>query len=184
MNISLGFLIAVLLTLSTASRWWRIFAAIEWWFGITNLVAAYKGLCVLLHRMHTRNIRPWELDSSETDSVSSKQQKALFLDDEENGLSSPRSPTAMVYSLELKSSNFPPKLYPFGSPNDFENEPWVEKWKGQSLWKRIDAKKVWVQEEGLRIVQNKIVKQAHAWGALITLPLTVVFVALPKGNLY
>lgn len=56
--ISFGFIVAVLLAPSSASRWWRVAAALEWWFGITTMIAAYKGLCVLLHRLHTRNVRP------------------------------------------------------------------------------------------------------------------------------
>ncbi|MCJ1481340.1 hypothetical protein MMC06_001497 [Schaereria dolodes] len=187
MMITLGFVIAVLITLSKSSRWFRIFSAFFWWFGITNLIAAYKGLCVLLHRMHTRNIHPWELDSSETSSISSKQRSPFSADEESGYATMPASPTAMIYSLELKpssSSMAAGKLSAFGNSNEFEQEPWIEKWKGQSVWRRMDTRRIWVQEEGLRIMQYKIVKQAHAWSFLITLPLTVVFVALPKGNLY
>ena len=177
-NTIIGLLIAILLALSRASRWWRIFAGPELWFGIGNIIAAYKGLCVLLYRKHTRDIHPWELDSSEQSSVSS-QQKFPFATDEESGQSTPK---AMVYSLETRSQS--PRLSFFGEANSFEKEPWIEKWKGQPLWKRIDAKKVWVQEQGMRVIQNKIVVQAHAWATLVTIPLLVVFVSLPKGNYF
>lgn len=29
--------------------------------GIATLIAAYKGMCVVLHGMHHRHVRPWEL---------------------------------------------------------------------------------------------------------------------------
>lgn len=59
--IIIAFIAAVLITLSHASRGWRALAAIGWVLGISTLVAAYKGMCVVLHGMHHRHIRPWEL---------------------------------------------------------------------------------------------------------------------------
>lgn len=56
----LGFLTALLLVLSHVSRWWRLFAAPNWFLGISTLVAAYKGLCVILHKNHQRAVKPWE----------------------------------------------------------------------------------------------------------------------------
>jgi len=62
-NISLGFAIGILISLSSASRWWRLFAAVEWFVGISTMVATYKGLCLVLHRTHARNLRPWEQEA-------------------------------------------------------------------------------------------------------------------------
>ncbi|WYZ45613.1 hypothetical protein EsH8_VIII_000929 [Colletotrichum jinshuiense] len=59
--IIIAFIAAILITLSHASRGWRALAAIGWVLGISTLVAAYKGMCVVLHGMHHRHIRPWEL---------------------------------------------------------------------------------------------------------------------------
>jgi hypothetical protein len=52
---------AVVLTLSKAGRGYRALFAIGWVIGIATLIAAYKGMCVVLHGMHHRHIRPWEL---------------------------------------------------------------------------------------------------------------------------
>lgn len=52
---------AVILTLSRAGRGYRAFFAIGWVIGISTLIAAYKGMCVVLHGLHHRHIRPWEL---------------------------------------------------------------------------------------------------------------------------
>ena len=56
-----GFAIAVLTTLSNLARGWRALSAIAFVLGISTLVAAYKGMCVVLHGMHHRHVRPWEL---------------------------------------------------------------------------------------------------------------------------
>ena len=166
-----GFLIAICLTLSSASRWWRIFAALAWWFGITNLVAAYKGLCILLHRRRTRSMRPWELG------------------DEENRTSLvPTNDVSSVHGLTVPyvntKSRWPVKMEVFGTSNRSLKEHWEKRWQRRSLLRKIFDKQVMVHEQGLALIQNKIVKQAEAWALIITIPLTVVFVALPKGHLY
>ncbi|CAG9940745.1 unnamed protein product [Clonostachys rosea f. rosea IK726] len=59
--ILIGFVIALVLTLSNMGRGYRALAAISWVLGISTLVAAYKGMCVVLHGMHHHHVRPWEL---------------------------------------------------------------------------------------------------------------------------
>ena len=67
-NIAAGFIIACFLTASHASRWYRIFAAVPWFIGLATIVASYKGLCIILHYDHKRNLRPWELDRMDVSS--------------------------------------------------------------------------------------------------------------------
>ncbi|KEY68669.1 hypothetical protein S7711_00545 [Stachybotrys chartarum IBT 7711] len=62
-----GFAVALVLTLSTVGRGYRALAAIAWVLGISTLVAAYKGMCVVLHGMHHRHMRPWELFVQDND---------------------------------------------------------------------------------------------------------------------
>lgn len=57
--------VAIVLTLSKAGRGYRALAAIGWVLGISTLIAAYKGMCVVLHGLHHRHIRPWELFMTE-----------------------------------------------------------------------------------------------------------------------
>ncbi|KAM0356046.1 hypothetical protein ACHAPU_000439 [Fusarium lateritium] len=59
--IAAGIVVALILTLSNARRGYRAFSAIALILGISTLVAAYKGMCVVLHGMHHRHVRPWEL---------------------------------------------------------------------------------------------------------------------------
>ncbi|KAF2404287.1 hypothetical protein EJ06DRAFT_469581 [Trichodelitschia bisporula] len=63
--ISAGLLTGVLITLSAASRQWRVMAFLPFMVGISTLVAAWKGMCVVLHGLHRRHLRPWELFSGD-----------------------------------------------------------------------------------------------------------------------
>ncbi|KAF7548092.1 hypothetical protein G7Z17_g7294 [Cylindrodendrum hubeiense] len=69
--IIIGLVLGIILTLSKAGRGYRALSAIALVLGISTLVAAYKGMCVVLHGMHHRHIRPWELfvDSERADSL-------------------------------------------------------------------------------------------------------------------
>lgn len=106
-NISIGFAIAIVFTLSKYSRWWRIFAALDWWFGV---IAASQGLCVLLHRMHTRQYHAWETED-------------YTVDDDEAMLKG-----ADTNFMDYKStkSKWPVKMEVFGPANDYSGEPWVD----------------------------------------------------------
>ncbi|KAK1758645.1 hypothetical protein QBC47DRAFT_147831 [Echria macrotheca] len=57
--------VAIILTLSRLGRGYRAFAAIGWVLGISTLIAAWKGMCVVLHGLHHRHVRPWELFGDE-----------------------------------------------------------------------------------------------------------------------
>ncbi len=79
-----GLLCALILTLSSAGRGWRALSAIGFFIGMATLIAAWKGMCVVsstlsrlmlmltqrqvLHGMHHRHLRPWELFSEEESS--------------------------------------------------------------------------------------------------------------------
>lgn len=52
---------ALILTLSSVPRGYRAIPAVGFVLGISTLIAAWKGMCVVLHGMHHRHVRPWEL---------------------------------------------------------------------------------------------------------------------------
>ncbi|ESZ94790.1 hypothetical protein SBOR_4809 [Sclerotinia borealis F-4128] len=72
-----GFFYAILATLSNMSRGWRAFSAVFWVMGISTLYAAFRGMCIVLHGLHHRHLRPWELWESE--------ESAVYLDDNSSG---------------------------------------------------------------------------------------------------
>ncbi|KAG4031802.1 hypothetical protein MFRU_008g01610 [Monilinia fructicola] len=184
-NTIIGFVMAILLVLSSVSRWWRIFAGLQWFLGITTLIAAYKGLCVIMHQSHNRNLRPWEQILEEEA-------------DEESGRNSFESSSQRRIQLATRTGDDHDKkmdgisicqtstLSSFGPKNDtseFE-EKWGSIYKKKNLVRKIFDKTVWTQDENLRLLQDKIVMGAIAWSFIITVPLTAIFVALPKGNFY
>lgn len=172
-HIVMGLIIAVLLTMSSASRWLRILNAPVTFIGMSTMIAAYKGLCVILHRSHERALKPWESDVIMARSSDTKSSSATSLHDEESTIGS------------LKGANRQPKaLNTFGESNNFDGEPWMDAYKKKPLLRKVFDASTWVQEEGVRVVQDKIVRQSQAWALIYTTLLTVVFVALPKGNLY
>ncbi|KAL2158408.1 hypothetical protein VTH06DRAFT_4456 [Thermothelomyces fergusii] len=64
-TVLIGVALAVVLTLSRAGRGYRALAAIPWIAGLTTVMAAHKRMCVILHGLRHRHIRPWELFHSD-----------------------------------------------------------------------------------------------------------------------
>lgn len=79
-GILLGTLAAILIVLSNAGRGWRILSAIGFMIGIATLVAAWKGMCVVLHGLHHRHLRPWELFAEDDDASSVLEMKKNSFD--------------------------------------------------------------------------------------------------------
>jgi hypothetical protein len=177
-----GFIIAALLTLSGVSRWWRILAAPMWFIGLSTLVAAYKGLCVILHHSHARNLRPWEQD---LDSEMGEERRDSFASTA-NRTVQMASRTGNYDDMDKgdDASFRPSSLQFFGPKNSFDEASWVEKYQKKPLMKKVFDQQTWTQDETLRILQDKIVLGANIWATILTVIFTVVFVALPKGNFY
>lgn len=72
----------------------------------------------------------------------------------------------------------------FGVANNYIGEPWLPLEEKKSWWRRVSDRKITVQPGGLSIIQDKIVRQAEAWALIVTVPLTVGFVTIPKGNYF
>ncbi|KAL9008401.1 MAG: hypothetical protein Q9173_006472 [Seirophora scorigena] len=70
-----GIVAAILIVLSNAGRGWRVLSAIGFMIGIATLIAAWKGMCVVLHGMHHRHLRPWELFAEDDDASSVMEMK-------------------------------------------------------------------------------------------------------------
>ena len=71
--IMFGILADLLITLSHVSRAWRVLPLLLYILGISTLIAAWKGMCVVLHGLHHRHLRPWELfQDADDESVETK----------------------------------------------------------------------------------------------------------------
>ena len=174
-----GLLLAVLLVLSSASRWWRILSFPLLLSSVGGFVATYKGVCVIIyHKGQKRAMRPWEQFSP---SPATTPQSSLGFErnnaSEEANLSSEISRTTDSKSY---SSHKAVSLCTFGNNSMHNFGAWVEKYRQQSLMRKIFAREVEVENNTVRLLQDRIVWQSHAWALLISVPVTVMFVALPK----
>ncbi|KAK1780498.1 hypothetical protein QBC45DRAFT_431571 [Copromyces sp. CBS 386.78] len=95
--ILLSTVIALVLTLSKAGRGYRALAAIGWVLGISTLIAAYKGMCVVLHGLHHRHIRPWELFMAEEEAGEEGTQAKRSFDSFGSGNSYEEEPWVVRY---------------------------------------------------------------------------------------
>lgn len=124
--------------------------------GISTLIAAWKGMCVVLHGMHHRHLRPWE----------------LFASDDE--------PAA---SIDLKGDSFD-SLVSHASSNSYEDEPWVAKYEKRNLVRKVFDREVWIQEPALRQIQDTIFLQAILGATIISFIIVGIFCAVPHGNFF
>jgi len=168
-----GLVTATLITLSGVGRGWRALSAILFTLGISTLIAAWKGMCVVLHGiylsphvaplcclltasvgLHHRHLRPWELFAEEDDASS-------------------------VYELKKGS------LDTLGSgTNSYEDEPWIAKYEKRNIIRKIFDREVWIQEPALRQIQDTIFLQAGLGALVGSAIFVVIFVLVPKGNFY
>ncbi|KAI0838183.1 hypothetical protein F5Y06DRAFT_287321 [Hypoxylon sp. FL0890] len=152
---------AFILTLSSSGRGWRALFAIGWVIGIATLIAAYKGMCVVLHGLHHRHVRPWELFDSPSPSPTDESE----LEEQGKG---------------AKGNSFDS----FGSSNSYEDEPWVVRYERRGIVRKVFDREVWIQEPALRQIQDVIFVQSMLAALLGAGVLTAVFVTVPAGNFF
>lgn len=153
--ITVALIADVLITLSSAGRGYRVIPIIGWLMGISTLIAAWKGMCVVLHGMHHRHLRPWE----------------LFADCNSD---SGHSDDFLLSATALTSN----------SSNSYEDEPWVVKYRSRNVLRKIFDREIWVREPALRQIQDTIFIQAILGALLLSCIFVGIFCAVPHGNLY
>ncbi|KAL5353254.1 hypothetical protein ACLOAV_001290 [Pseudogymnoascus australis] len=153
----LGTLTAMLLTLSRAPRGYRILSAIPWVIGSSTFGAAREGMCVCLHAMRARQVRPWELFG---DSEAEVEMGKAELD----GVSVSTSGLSVMMGAG--------------------DAPWVGRYKKRGLLRRIFDRQVRVVEPAVREVQNTLFVQSLLVAVLGTMVATGAFVAMPSGNFF
>jgi len=149
-----GFLSDLLITLSSVSRAWRALPFLGWFLGISTLIAAWKGMCVVLHGMHHRHLRPWE----------------LFADDELDG-----GPDVKRTSEDSLLSS---------STNSFEDEPWIARYGKRNVIRKVFDREIWIEEPALRGIQDTIFLQSLLGAFVASAIVVGIFCAVPKGNFY
>ncbi|KAH6630452.1 hypothetical protein B0J18DRAFT_102157 [Chaetomium sp. MPI-SDFR-AT-0129] len=165
-----GFAAALALTLGSAGRGYRALAGIGWMMGFATVIAARKGMCLILHGLHRRHIRPWELFMSDAD-------------DEEAAISTTTgkiiTDTFAIDQGMGKDTGFRDRK---GSSH--EDEPWVIQYRQRNVVRKIFDREAWVEEPALRKIQDGILVHSLILALLCTLVLTTVFVAVPAGMLF
>ncbi len=162
---------ATVLTLSAAARGFRALAAITWLLGVATLFAANKGMCVVLHGMHHRQVRPWELFDAAAAAAPPAGGEAG---------TDPDAAAAAVAAAAAKNCSFES----FGSANSYEDEPWVNRYRKRNVVRKVFDREVWIQEPALRQIQDTIFVQGLLLALIATVVLTAVFVVLPSGGYF
>lgn len=150
-----GLIAAIIVTLTNAHRAWRILSIIGFFIGISTLIAAWKGMCVVLHGMHHRHLRPWELFSS---------------DDEPAG-------------YDMKTDSYT-TFASQDSSNSYEDEPWVAKYEKRNIIRKVFDREVWIQEPALRQIQDTIFLQSILGALVLSIVIVGIFCAFPKGGYF
>jgi hypothetical protein len=157
------------------ARWWRIFVFLPFFMSIMALTAAHKGLCVLLHHNgNMRGVRPWEVVPN------TKKPK-----DDEEGITAENEDMRSEYASDYGSHGETNKwMSTFGTRNDFSDEQWITRWKNRPWIQRFFEPTTKVREEGIRIMQDTIVKQSQIWALFGATVLTIAITSLPKGKIF
>ncbi|KAG8527980.1 uncharacterized protein KY384_006896 [Bacidia gigantensis] len=185
LNILFGFLIAILLLLSFESRWWRVWALPAWLLGFAFLLAGSNGICLVLYVTHDRHLRPWEqfVDQDSESNLNGSSLKTSHSFDnrfdsdritltgsDTFSLSQETSHSGTATRVGTKKSKAHTRarlaLETFGTANSHGHEVWVEKYQAKMMIRKIFDSTIWVQNESLRIVQDRVALQAVAWSVL------------------
>jgi hypothetical protein len=191
----LGIATAIILTLSSAPRWYRLLAAIPFALGIFFVIGTRSGLCPLLYALgHARELQPWEMRSSASSSLGGSKitlfSSTRHRSDEEATLASSTTALSTLHSRAGKKatsdadSSYSRAMDPFGAGNDFSNEDWVEPYRKKYFWMKIFSPMQRTKEKQVRLIRNQIFFQCAAWTAIVTPVFAALFVAVPGGHRY
>jgi hypothetical protein len=72
----------------------------------------------------------------------------------------------------------------FGSVNSYEDQPWLVKYEKRNVLRKVFDREVWIQDPGLRQIQDTIFVQSVLSGLLLSGVLTAIFVCVPGGYFF
>ncbi|KAF2435006.1 hypothetical protein EJ08DRAFT_387049 [Tothia fuscella] len=185
LNSVLGVLLEVFLTVSRKHRGLRLIPLLLLFIGLTCTIASYKGLCLVLYsKGHMRRLRPWEeVDPAFPPSMPTSLQMLTTRNnnsDEEATVATTIHRSRNCSGLNRRQSSIahPHEAY-FGFGNEYADEEWVKRYKKKSLLKKLFDDYTWIQDPGMRDVQNRIVRQSLLWGGIWAIVTMAGFVMLP-----
>jgi len=79
-NLAFGLIMGILLCLSQAPRGYRAFSSFFVILGISTLIMAKRGICIVLNTFHQCHLQPWELFEEEPDTESVYEMKMNSFD--------------------------------------------------------------------------------------------------------
>jgi hypothetical protein len=157
-----------------------------WWIGASGLIAAAKGLCVILHRSHSRILRPWE-DKNDIEKFRGEISRvkswlpswccSMFY--EKRQIVQEHNPTATISAKERMKMS-----YAFDFNEDGENKfTRYEENTTKAFWRKVFQRGVWVQEERLRVLQDRIILGTNLWAGIGTIVLLITVLSVPRLNI-
>ena len=184
--------------------------ALAWFLGFNFLLCGANGICLVLYATHDRHLRPWEqvysdgwsthntsssLSSDDSDEATLAWSDQIVLSSSSSPSSPPPSRHHNNYNQHHRSNTNTSRggnggkkrhvaLEAFGTANSYGHEIWVEKYRAKMMVRKIFDKSIWVENESIRIMQDKVALQALIWSIIITVPLTVLFTAVPAGKYF
>ncbi|KAK9424622.1 hypothetical protein SUNI508_03498 [Seiridium unicorne] len=180
----LGFILDVVLILSTISQWIRLLVTPLWILGFAFLIGSQQGICIILHWNYKRNLRPWEQFAD--DVLANKagvEQKSDGHNVEKHGhkrKDTGSSTSSDDDAVTLHKNN----LWKLGPANTFDTEPWVGLYHQKSVWKRVFDVSVMTQNRHVRAMRDRVVFKSVLWASLGALVLAVCSVFVPSPGLF
>ncbi|KAK6348002.1 hypothetical protein TWF718_005823 [Orbilia javanica] len=163
----------IALTLSRASRWYRLLTYIFLFPGLNIIANARRGLCLLLVVLGiARNLSPWEVYAvDDRDSLEFGNQPA---NNQEGGKIS-----VGVNILELDT-----ELGEKVKDEETRVRWFIKEYDNRPILSRVFEKRVPVKDPEIRHLQLSMITQNAIISFSITTVIEIIFVALPRGHLF
>ncbi|OJD18471.1 hypothetical protein AJ78_01527 [Emergomyces pasteurianus Ep9510] len=149
-----GLVAGILPIFSSATRAWRITAALSLLPGLIIFLTAWEGACVLFLFFNRRHLHPWELFSDEDEHVRQK--------------------------LGLESKAFAS----IGDSNSYEDEPWIPSYKKRRFFQKVFDPDTRIQDPVLRRIHIHVLIRASTIAAVVTSLLVAVFLSIPNRKFF
>ena len=185
----LGLVADVLCVLARVSAYWRAGCVLLWWPGLAVLVAACRGVDVVLHWKGRRQVRPWEggevldLSVGEGEDGGEVGEEGWREHKRKDTASSAGSSVLSVASSRVDPLR-KPSLQVFGPKNEYAKEDWAKGYREKGWMQKVFDETVVVQSKALVLWQDRTVFFALLWGGAGATALTVVSLFVPSAMLF